>query len=89
MFFTCICFRYDKSLEEDCTNLSKKWLKWDAAAEGPCPFKLEDLKDMSSSQVREFIAQLLEEEPLPIVKLQAMENAYKFNAVVNSEIRFR
>lgn len=77
---------YDRSLEEVCTDLSKKWISWDTTTS---PFKLEDIKDMSSAQVREFIALLLEEDPLSVVKLQAMENAYKFNSVANSEIRFR
>ncbi|KAJ9599849.1 hypothetical protein L9F63_009889 [Diploptera punctata] len=80
---------YDKSLEEVCTNLSRKWIKWDSTTESSCPFKIEDIKSMRSGQVREFIAQLLEEEPLSISKLKAMENVYKFNSVVNSEIRFR
>jgi len=57
--------------------------------DGTCPFKPEDIKDMSSRQVQEFLAQLLEEKPLSVAKLQAMENTYNFNSVVNSEIRFR
>jgi Leukotriene A4 hydrolase, C-terminal. len=44
---------------------------------------------MSSQQVQEFLAQLLEEKPLSVAKLQAMEKTYNFNSVVNSEIRFR
>jgi hypothetical protein len=44
---------------------------------------------MSSQQVEEFLAQLLEEKPLSVAKLQAMENAYNFNSVVSCEIRFR
>lgn len=57
--------------------------------DGVCPFKPEDIKDMSSQQVQEFLAQLLEEKPLSVAKLQAMEKTYNFNSVVNSEIRFR
>jgi leukotriene-A4 hydrolase len=57
--------------------------------DGTCPFKPEDIKDMSSRQVQEFLAQLLEEKPFSVAKLQAMENTYNFNSVVNSEIRFR
>lgn len=79
--------RYDSSLEEVCTNLCNKWLDWDA--ESTCPFSPEDIKGLSSSQVQEFLTQLLEKKPLSVTKLQVMENTYKFSSVVNSEIRFR
>ncbi|XP_069682260.1 leukotriene A-4 hydrolase isoform X2 [Periplaneta americana] len=81
--------KYDTSLEEVCTDLCMKWLQWDAEAECSCPFKAEDIKNMSSRQVQEYLAQLLENKPLPLKKLQAMEDTYKFNSVINSEIRFR
>jgi hypothetical protein len=81
--------RYDNSLEEVCADLRDKWLEWDEQAGGACPFKLEDIRSMSSGQVQEFLALLLEERPMPVAKLQAMENTYRFNSVVNSEIRFR
>jgi hypothetical protein len=38
-------------------------MEWDAVTGGACPFKPEDIKNMSSGQVREFMAQLLEEKP--------------------------
>ena len=76
-------------MEKVCTDLCIKWVEWDAAPDGVCPFKPEDIKDMSSRQVQEFLAQLLEEKPLSVAKLQAMENTYNFNSVVNCEIRFR
>jgi hypothetical protein len=79
--------RYDSSLEEVCIDLCNKWLEWDA--DSTCPFSPVDIKKMSSGQVQEFLAQLLEKKPLCVAKLQAMENTYKFNSVVNSEIRFR
>lgn len=64
-------------------------MEWDAVAGGPCPFKPEDINNMSSGQVQEFLAQLLEEKPLSLTKLQTMENTYKLNSVGNSEIYFR
>ncbi|KDR13370.1 leukotriene A-4 hydrolase [Zootermopsis nevadensis] len=79
--------KYDSSLEEVCTNLCNKWLDWDA--ESTCPFSPENIKGLSSSQVQEFLTQLLEKKPLSVTKLQVMENTYKFSSVVNSEIRFR
>ncbi|PSN34098.1 Leukotriene A-4 hydrolase [Blattella germanica] len=68
---------YDRSLEEVCTGLREKWIKWNSLKEEECPFRLDDIKNMNSGQIKEFLAQLLEEEPLPISKLQAMEEAYK------------
>jgi hypothetical protein len=64
-------------------------MEWDAMEGNACPFKPEDVKNMSSGQVREFLAQLLEEEPLSLTNLQAMENTYKLNSIGNSEIYFR
>jgi hypothetical protein len=94
MHFEKIChenvftvLRYDSTLEEVCTDLCSKWLQWDGVS--ACPFSPEDIKNMSSGQVREFLAQLLEKNSLSLAKLQAMENTYKLNSVVNSEIRFR
>jgi hypothetical protein len=81
--------RYDTSFEEVCTNLRIRWVELDEVADSTCPFKPEDIKNMSSGQVQEFLAQLLEEKPLSVAKLRAMENTYKFNSVINSEIRFR
>ncbi|GFG38329.1 hypothetical protein Cfor_10358, partial [Coptotermes formosanus] len=81
--------KYDNSLEKVCTDLRIKWMEWAATPDDACPFKPEDIKDMSSQQVKEFLAQLLEEQPLSVAKLQAMENTYNFNTVVNCEIRFR
>lgn len=78
---------YKTSLEETCTDLCKKWVKW-AECES-CPFSATDLKNLSSLQLKEFLAQLLEEKPLSLEKLKTMERIYKLNSVKNSEIRFR
>ncbi|XP_046999491.1 leukotriene A-4 hydrolase [Schistocerca americana] len=78
---------YKTSLEETCTDLCKKWVKWSETES--CPFSATDLKNLSSLQVKEFLAQLLEEKPLSLEKLKTMEKIYKLNSVKNSEIRFR
>lgn len=67
--------------------LSKKWISWNEKT--PAPFTAKDLSELSSLQIREFLAQLLEADPLTIVKLTAMQEAYDFSNVVNAEIRFR
>uniref|UniRef100_A0A663MK96 Leukotriene A-4 hydrolase n=1 Tax=Athene cunicularia TaxID=194338 RepID=A0A663MK96_ATHCN len=60
---------------------------------GGCPNKKitpdSDLKEMSSHQLIEFLALLLLEAPLPVSHVQRMQQVYDFNAINNSEIRFR
>ena len=50
-------------------------------------FSSKDLDTLSSGQKIEFLAQLLEEGPLPIEKLDKMEQLYNLNANNNSEIK--
>uniref|UniRef100_A0A8D2QQX6 Leukotriene A-4 hydrolase n=2 Tax=Passeriformes TaxID=9126 RepID=A0A8D2QQX6_ZOSLA len=52
-------------------------------------FSSADLKGMSSHQLIEFLALLLLEPPLPLSHVQRMQEVYDFNAIHNSEIRFR
>uniref|UniRef100_A0A8B9FLM7 Leukotriene A-4 hydrolase n=1 Tax=Amazona collaria TaxID=241587 RepID=A0A8B9FLM7_9PSIT len=52
-------------------------------------FSSADLKEMSSHQLIEFLALLLLESPLPVSHVQRMQQVYDFNAINNSEIRFR
>eukprot|EP00069_Balaena_mysticetus_P022259 bmy_13868T0 len=52
-------------------------------------FSSADLKDFSSHQVNEFLAQMLQKAPLPLGHIKRMQEVYNFNAINNSEIRFR
>uniref|UniRef100_A0A8C3JNP1 Leukotriene A4 hydrolase n=1 Tax=Calidris pygmaea TaxID=425635 RepID=A0A8C3JNP1_9CHAR len=54
-----------------------------------CSFSSGDLKEMSSHQLVEFLALLLLEPPLPVSHVKRMQEVYDFNAIHNSEIRFR
>uniref|UniRef100_A0A8C3F4D5 Peptidase M1 leukotriene A4 hydrolase/aminopeptidase C-terminal domain-containing protein n=1 Tax=Chrysemys picta bellii TaxID=8478 RepID=A0A8C3F4D5_CHRPI len=54
-----------------------------------CSFGSADLKDLSSHQLIEFLTLLLLEAPLPVSYVNRMQEVYNFNAVNNSEIRFR
>uniref|UniRef100_A0A8B9PDU6 Leukotriene A-4 hydrolase n=1 Tax=Apteryx owenii TaxID=8824 RepID=A0A8B9PDU6_APTOW len=54
-----------------------------------CTFNSADLKGMSSHQLIEFLALLLLEAPLPVSHVKRMQEVYNFNAITNSEIRFR
>ncbi|XP_062597065.1 leukotriene A-4 hydrolase-like, partial [Saccostrea cucullata] len=79
--------KYDDSLEVPCKQLSKKW---SSAGENELDqFNPSDLTSLTSVQVREFLALLVEEPPLSLTKVLKMEELYKLNAVRNSEVRFR
>ncbi|XP_048743567.2 leukotriene A-4 hydrolase-like isoform X1 [Ostrea edulis] len=78
---------YDDSLAVPCRELCQKWSS--AGEKELEQFNPSDLKSFSSVQVREFLAQLLEQPPLSNTKIQKMEELYKLNAVRNSEVRFR
>ncbi|XP_030070657.1 leukotriene A-4 hydrolase [Microcaecilia unicolor] len=78
---------YDMTLANVCIALSQRWIK--ATESDLCSFCSEDLKQLSSHQQIEFLALLLQEEPLPVSHVKRMQNVYNFNAVKNSEIRAR
>ncbi|XP_038612397.1 leukotriene A-4 hydrolase [Tachyglossus aculeatus] len=79
--------KYDMTLTNACIALSQRWIK---ASEGDLnSFCSADLKEMSSHQLVEFLAQLLLKAPLPVSHVKRMQEVYNFNAVRNSEIRFR
>ena len=51
--------RYDTTLSDACVTLAKKWSS--ASDSDLSSFSVDDLKPLSSYQVKEFLAQLLEE----------------------------
>ncbi|GAB5574118.1 leukotriene A-4 hydrolase isoform X1 [Prionailurus iriomotensis] len=78
---------YDMTLTNACIALSQRWM---AAKEDDLnSFTTADLKDLSSHQLNEFLAQMLQKAPLPLGHIKRMQEVYKLNAVNNSEIRFR
>ncbi|KAK4308235.1 hypothetical protein Pmani_020082 [Petrolisthes manimaculis] len=79
--------KFDDTLTVACSDLCRRWVEWQLDTE--CPFTAKDLASLSSNQVREWLAQLLEEDPLPVSKLQKMEELYSMSGHQNSEIRFR
>jgi len=79
---------FDTSLAQPCIDLKNKWVQWDENTT-ESPFKAGDLADFTSGQKIEFLAQLLEESPLSVAKVTEMRKVYGFDAVKNSEIRFR
>ncbi|XP_064899430.1 leukotriene A-4 hydrolase isoform X2 [Columba livia] len=78
---------YDTTLSNACVALSQRWIQAKECDLGS--FSSADLKEMSSHQLIEFLAQLLLEAPLPVSHVKRMQEVYDFNAINNSEIRFR
>ncbi|XP_067998884.1 leukotriene A-4 hydrolase [Melanerpes formicivorus] len=78
---------YDMTLANACVALCERWVK--AKESDLDSFSSEDLKEMSSHQLIEFMALLLLEPPLPLSHVQRMQQVYNFNAINNSEIRLR
>ncbi|XP_055094730.1 leukotriene A-4 hydrolase isoform X3 [Symphalangus syndactylus] len=78
---------YDMTLTNACIALSQRWIT--AKEDDLNSFNATDLKDLSSHQLNEFLAQTLQRAPLPLGHIKRMQEVYNFNAINNSEIRFR
>uniref|UniRef100_G1R1R9 Leukotriene A-4 hydrolase n=1 Tax=Nomascus leucogenys TaxID=61853 RepID=G1R1R9_NOMLE len=78
---------YDMTLTNACIALSQRWII--AKEDDLNSFNATDLKDLSSHQLNEFLAQTLQRAPLPLGHIKRMQEVYNFNAINNSEIRFR
>ena len=73
---------YDTSLQDVCTDLAQKWIsgKIDNVENG-------DVQELSSSQIQEFLDQLLASEPLDHQKLEKM--AEKYTKISQSKVRVK
>lgn len=82
--------KFDESLAVPCAELARRWVEWDPVST-PCPFNKSDLDALSPSQVRVWLAELLEEEKAPLSpeKVCMMEEVYGMTKRLNAEIRFR
>ncbi|CAM4562236.1 unnamed protein product [Leuciscus chuanchicus] len=79
--------QYDTTMADACTALCQRWVK---AKEGDLTsFTEADVKQLNSPQLIEFVALLLQEEPLPLSHVKKMQEVYQLNSVKNSEVRFR
>ncbi|CAL4059387.1 unnamed protein product, partial [Meganyctiphanes norvegica] len=79
--------QFDETLSTACTELQMRWMAWYVGTE--FPFHADDFKNLSTDQAIMFLQQLLEEEPLPIVKLEKMDEVYSLSSFNNAEIRYR
>uniref|UniRef100_A0A8C8BIQ3 Leukotriene A-4 hydrolase n=1 Tax=Otus sunia TaxID=257818 RepID=A0A8C8BIQ3_9STRI len=82
-------FAYKSIVTEDWKKFLYSYFKDKAKESDLGSFSSADLKEMSSHQLIEFLALLLLEAPLPVSHVQRMQQVYDFNAINNSEIRFR
>ncbi|XP_045147297.1 leukotriene A-4 hydrolase [Echinops telfairi] len=78
---------YDMTLTNACVALSQRWINAKESDFGS--FSAADLKDLSSHQLSEFLAKMLQNAPLPLGHVKRMQEVYNLNAINNSEIRFR
>uniref|UniRef100_A0A8C1QZU0 Leukotriene A(4) hydrolase n=1 Tax=Cyprinus carpio TaxID=7962 RepID=A0A8C1QZU0_CYPCA len=79
--------KYDTTMADACTALCQRWVK--AKEEDLASFTEEDVKKLKSPQLIEFMALLLQEEPLPLSHVKKMQEVYQLNSVKNAEVRFR
>ncbi|XP_024941988.1 leukotriene A-4 hydrolase [Cephus cinctus] len=78
---------YDTSLADACIALAKKWINWNENTSSI--FSKSDIANLTANQKREFLVELFSaNETLSVKKLEAMQAAYDFDSVKNSEIRF-
>ncbi|CAG5126743.1 unnamed protein product [Candidula unifasciata] len=79
---------YDLSLADPSNNLARRWIE--QSDDALDVFSPEDINSLPSILVREFLSQLvLQEPPLSLIKVKHLEHVYAFNRVRNSETRFK
>ncbi|KAI2665536.1 Leukotriene A-4 hydrolase [Labeo rohita] len=79
--------QYDTTMADACTALCQRWVK--AKEEDLATFTEADVKKFNSPQLIEFMALLLQEEPLPLSHVKKMQEVYQLSDVKNAEVRFR
>ena len=83
-FFIC---RFKEDLAAMCIELQELWNSWDTSSE--CECTRSDLDQMYASQIVDFLNRLvLQDEPMPLVKLQKMEELYEMFDKKNCDIRW-
>ncbi|ELW61515.1 Leukotriene A-4 hydrolase [Tupaia chinensis] len=82
-------FSYKSITTDDWKDFLYSHFKDKAKDDDLSSFNVTDLKDLSSHQRSEFLAQVLQRAPLPLGHIKRMQEVYNFNAINNSEIRFR
>uniref|UniRef100_A0A8C3LYV2 Leukotriene A-4 hydrolase n=1 Tax=Chrysolophus pictus TaxID=9089 RepID=A0A8C3LYV2_CHRPC len=82
-------FAYKSIVTDDWKAFLYSYFKDKAKESDLGSFSSADLKGISSHQLIELLALLLLEAPLPLSHVKRMQQVYDFNAISNSEIRFR
>lgn len=78
---------YDKTFATICDSLVDKFLSWDCT--GDDPITEDDRKDLTTNQIIYFLQRIFDGEAQSVDKLRALNDVFNFNAVKNSEIKFR
>lgn len=83
---------YSNPLMDVAQALAKKWIATNNKGAGPSGVGSKDLDGWDSQQTCVFLGELLEHakasEPFSLQTLRALDKAYDFTSVVNSEIKF-
>jgi leukotriene-A4 hydrolase len=78
--------KFNESLSVVCTELANRWANTPDGSE----FSGKDLDSFTSTQIQEFLNQLLNKpNPLSVEILKRFDEVYKMNERTNSEIKFR
>ncbi|ELT87749.1 hypothetical protein CAPTEDRAFT_162472 [Capitella teleta] len=77
---------FDHSLADACQSLASLW---SSASDDLSAFCADDIANMSSFQLREFLSILLDGSVLPEKKIIRMDEVYQLSVMQNSEIKFR
>jgi leukotriene-A4 hydrolase len=83
---------FSNSLQDAAESLVKKWVAIDTSSSSPVGMGSNDIAGWDSQQTCIFLEGLTEHakssQPLTLQTLRALNKAYKFTSVVNSEIKF-
>lgn len=79
----------DNTMGELCTKLKNSLLEWDENIEADSPVVAEDVSNLSTDQLIHLLQELLEENPISIKKLQAIDGLFNLDSNKNAEIKFR
>jgi leukotriene-A4 hydrolase len=79
--------QFDRTLLNMCDDLAKRWVEKKEATNFD-EFSLKDIENFDAMQLKVFLASINESGPFSKAFIEAMDKAYNFTKVKNSEIRF-
>jgi len=79
--------KFDRTLLNMCDDLAKRWIEKKESTDFN-EFSLKDIENFDAMQLKVFLANLNESGPFSKIFIEAMDKAYNFTKVKNSEVRF-